>query len=157
MHTNMSPRAMKMIGAGALALSCLTLLHPALEGAQALANGLTTLITEHVDQDAQKITMVMGPIVPDTVSGKLGYAVGTDICPDQRGSAMLTRASEGSAAGSHGCIVVSPDTAQVRVTLLIDNAASTAEAWAVKRSDSGLTFRRPDGSTVMLQRENQPR
>lgn len=87
---------------------------------------------------ANQMTMVIGTPFAISVSGKVAYAQGSDICPD--GEAADARKME--------CIVVAPETQSVRVKLVLDGAL-TEEIWKVERNDAQTLLRRPDGSPVV--------
>jgi hypothetical protein len=49
----------------------------------------------------------------------------------------------------HECIVVKPATKTVRVTLLAEGLPERTEDWAVERTATSVSFRRPNGLPVV--------
>lgn len=53
-------------------------------------------------------------------------------------------------AGQAACIVVRPTTTKVHVYLAADGSPVRSEEWLVVRDANRMSFRRPDGSAVIV-------
>lgn len=107
------------------------------------------VIETSVDDRANQTTLVVGPVLRISSTGGSAFALGHDICPGQDSHAMRMLLGEPADAGTPQCIVVTPTTSSVRVSVIADGAIGLAEEWTVKRKAGGVLFRRPDGSLVI--------
>lgn len=150
MNNGATPQRLRLKAAAALALCGLALLHPTLQVGERLVDPAMATITERVLDQARNVTLVVGPMLAVTVSGEVGYTVGTDTCLGTQRETLRSPPSSAVGVGTANCIVVEPLTAQVRVKLMFDDALDATETWTVERSDTGVTFLRPDGAPVVL-------
>ena len=135
------------------ALACfilgVALVYPAWQAGQWLANNLWASIEAQTRDQVKRMTLVVGPMLPITIDGMTVHALGTDICPGQESKSIRVLFGESANAGMPQCIVVTPTTEKVRVSLLGNGSLGKTEEWTVQRDADRTSFRRPNGAFVI--------
>lgn len=110
----------------------------------------TDSLTGMFNQPVQSVNVVLGPAVPVVTDGRSGRASGHDSCPtDGHNLVRQARAYLGG-ADIHTCIVVTPETRDVRVNVVFDDHTAVEQVWVVERHASKVYFRRDDGKPVIV-------
>lgn len=141
----LSKRRVQVVGS----MLALALAYPVWQVGEWMVNSFWTATKNAVSEQAKRITLVVGPMLPVTIGGETVHALGTDTCPAQDSEVMRRLFGEPPSAGMPQCIVVTPSTARVRVRLLANGAPATTEEWTVVRDGDRVSFRRPDGSPIV--------
>lgn len=122
--------------------------------AAAVASVLWVVSTDSLpgmfNHQVQSVNVVLGPAVPVGTDGKSGWASGTDACPTQDLSLVRQARAYLGGADTQTCIVVTPETRDVRVNVTFDDHTTVEHLWVVERHDSKVYFRRDDGKPVIV-------
>lgn len=115
-----------------------------------LASRFVATAMEALREQNKQITLVVGKVLTINIDGNTVQAVGADICPEQQSSTMRLMFGETVDAGQPECIVVEPTTKRVKVTLAAHSEPLRTEEWTVERDADRVSFRRPNGSPVIV-------
>lgn len=127
----------------------LVLAYPALHLGKWLGNHVSDSFTRAFSEQAESMTLVFGPMMPITIDGKAAKALGINVCPSHQGDNVRWLFGESAHAGVQQCIVVTPETKKVWVSLLVDGSLGPSEEWTVERDGGKVALKRPNGSYVM--------
>jgi hypothetical protein len=115
-----------------------------------LASRFVASVTETLREQNKQITLVIGKVLTINIDGKTVQVFGSDLCPEQESTTMRVMFGETVDAGQAQCFVVEPTTTKVKITLAAHGQSQRVEEWTVERDAERLSFRRPNGSPVVV-------